>query len=137
MLAAWGGFIFEAPAPAFDKLTRNTTARWKDHDIIGRRPAGQYLGPGKMTVTLTGVTFPADDGGAGSGAIAGMEAACAAGDVNDLVTGSGSVAGAFRLESISVDESFHDVDGAPGRVGYTLNFAAQDDGAGAIWSLWP
>ncbi len=60
MLACWGGYVFEMGAMAFDKLSRQTRARWKEHEIIGRRPAGQYLGPDKRTVKLTGVVFPND-----------------------------------------------------------------------------
>jgi len=136
MLAAWGPFVFDAPAPSFDKLVRETSARWKEHEIIGRRPAAQYLGPGRKSVVLSGVVFPLDDAGA-SATVTGMEAACEAGDVNDLVTGSGSVAGPFRLEKVRVDETYHDENGGPRRVGYELIFAAHDDGAGAVWSLWP
>jgi len=137
MLAAWGPFVFDAPAPSFDQLTRETSARWAKHEIIGRRPAGQYLGPGEKAVKLKGVVFPLDDGAAAGAAPKAMEAACEAGQVYDLVTGSGSVAGPFRLEKMKVDETFHDVNGAPGKVAYELTFAAHDDGAGAVWSLWP
>ena len=93
MLMAWGGYVFEMGAMAFDKLTRQTKARWKDHEIIGRRPAGQYLGPDKCTLTISGVTFPNDDGAGAAAQVAALEAACLAGEVYCLVTGSGSVSG--------------------------------------------
>ena len=137
MLMAWGGYVFEMGAMAFDKLTRQTKARWKDHEIIGRRPAGQYLGPDKCTLTISGVTFPNDDGAGAAAQVAALEAACLAGEVYCLVTGSGSVSGPYRLELIDPEESFHDANGNPGRVGYALTFAAHDDGAGQIWSVWP
>ena len=98
MLMAWGGYVFEMGAMAFDKLTRQTKARWKDHEIIGRRPAGQYLGPDKCTLTISGVTFPNDDGAGAAAQVAALEAACLAGEVYCLVTGSGSVSGPYRLE---------------------------------------
>jgi hypothetical protein len=137
MLMGWGGYVFEMGAMAFDKLARQTKARWKEHEIIGRRPAGQYLGPDRRSLTLTGVVFPLDDGSAAAAQVTALEAACEAGEVYCLVTGSGAVTGPYRLESIEPEESFHDASGAPGRVGYSLTFAAHDDGDGKIWSLWP
>jgi hypothetical protein len=137
MLLAWGGFTFESGGQAFDKLARQTGGRWKDHEIIGRRPAGQYLGPDKRTLTISGVTFPNDDGAGPAAQVLALEAACEAGEVHCLVTGSGSVSGAYRLETMAPEESFHDAGGRPQRVGYSLTFAAHDDGDGAIWSLWP
>jgi phage protein U len=137
MLMCWGDTVFETGAMAFDKLARQTKARWKDHEIIGRRPAGQYLGPDKRTLTISGVTFPNDDGAGPAAQVLALEAACEAGDVYCLVTGSGSVSGPFRLEEIDPEETFHDANGRPQRVAYNLTFAAHDDGDGQIWSLWP
>ena len=137
MLMCWGGSVFEAGAMAFDKLARQTKARWKDHEIIGRRPAGQYLGPDKQPLTISGVTFPNDDGAGPAAQVIALGNACEAGEVHCLVTGSGSVSGPFRLEEIDPEETYHDANGSPQRVAYNLTFAAHDDGDGQIWSLWP
>jgi len=137
MLMAWGPYVFEAGAMAFDKLSRQTKARWKIHEIIGRRPAAQYLGPDNRTLTIVGVVFPNDDAAGAADQVTALEASCEAGEVYCLVTGSGNVTGPYRLESVSPDESFHDAAGNPGRVGYSLTFSAHDDGDGQIWSLWP
>jgi phage protein U len=137
MLMAWGGFIFEMGGLDFNKLGRETAARWHDHPIIGRRPAGQYLGPDKKPLKISGVTFPNDDGSGPASQVLALEAACEAGEVHCLVTGSGNVSAAYRLEKIAPEETFHDADGRPQRVAYTLTFAAHDDGDGQIWSLWP
>ncbi|MGD0564560.1 MAG: phage tail protein [Roseiarcus sp.] len=137
MLACWGGYVFETGDMAFDKLSRRTKAQWAKHKIIGRRPAGQYLGPDERTVKISGVVFPNDDGAGAAAQVIALEAACEAGEVYCLVAGSGSVSGPYRLESIDPEESFHDANGNPGRVGYSLTFEAHDDGNGQIWSLWP
>jgi phage protein U len=137
MLMCWGGAVFEMGNMAFDKLGRQTKAQWAEHKIIGRRPAGQYLGPDKRTLKISGVVFPNDDGAGAAAQVIALEAACEAGEVNCLVTGSGSVSGPYRLEEIAPEETFHDASGNPGRVGYSLTFAAHDDGDGQIWSLWP
>jgi hypothetical protein len=137
MLMCWGGYVFEMGAMAFDQLSRQVKAQWAEHKIIGRRPAGQYLGPDKRTLTIHGVTFPNDDGAGAAAQALALEAACEAGEVYCLVTGSGSVSGPYRLEEIDPQESFHDAAGNPGRVEYSLTFAAHDDGDGQVWSMWP
>ena len=137
MLLAWGGFTFEMGGVAFERLRAFAEARWKEHEIIGRQPAGQYLGPGRQRLILTGVVFAAEDGAGAQAQVGAMMAACRAGRVFCLVAGSGSVSGPYRLERIERDETFHDAAGFPGRLGYTLEFAAHDDGNGQIWSLWP
>ncbi len=137
MLLAWGGFVFETSNLAFERLRQSSETRWRDHEIIGRQPAGQYLGPGRQRVTVTGAIFPAEDGAAPGAQIAAMQLASRKGLVSCLVSDFGSVAGPYRLERVERDETFHDAAGMPGRIGYTLEFAAHDDGAGLIWSLWP
>ncbi len=137
MLAAWGPFLFDIGALDFDKLTRETRGRWHEHPIIGRRPAGQFLGPGKKTVAISGVTFPNDDGVGAQAAIQGLEGAAEAGLVYSLVSGSGSVAGLYRLEIVKAEESFSSRMGEPGRISYHLEFALHDDGAGALFKIWP
>ncbi len=137
MLLAWNGFLFEMGGVAFDRLRRLSEARWRDHEIIGRAPAGQYLGPGRERITLTGVIFTAEDGASAEAQVAAMRAACRAGQVGCLVSGVGSVSGPFRLERVERDETYHDDAGAPGRIGWTLEFAAQEDGNGQVWSVWP
>ena len=137
MLLGWGRFVFEMEGVAFERLRAMTEARWADHPIIGRRPAGQYLGPGRERLILSGVIFAAEDGAGAEAQVSAMQAACRAGLVASLVTGSGSVAGPHRLERMERDETFHDAAGVPGRIGYVLEFAAHDDGNGPVWSLWP
>lgn len=137
MLLGWNGFAFEMGGVAFERLRQITEARWREHEIIGRQPAGQYLGPGRQRIVLTGVIFTAEDGASAEAQVSAMQAACRSGRVGCLVSGSGSVSGPHRLERIERDETFHDADGFPGRIAYILEFAAHDDGNGQIWSLWP
>lgn len=137
MLLAWNGFVFEMGGMDFDRLRLFTEARWRDHEIIGRQPAGQFLGPGRERRILSGVIFTAEDGASVEAQLEALRAAARAGQVGCLVSGAGSVSGPHRLERIERDETFHDAAGAPGRIGWILEFAAHDDGDGRIWSLWP
>lgn len=36
----------------FDKMQRTVKGRWTQHEIIGRKPVSEYLGPGKQQITL-------------------------------------------------------------------------------------
>jgi phage protein U len=137
MLMGWGPHRFEAAGVAFDELRQRAAGRWKDHDIIGRRPAGQYLGPAVEPLRLKGVVFPEYDGRAAREQIVAMQAACRAGEVHTLITGAGEVLGPHRLEHVDRTEQFHDATGAPRRIAYDLEFKSHDDGEGRIWSLWP
>jgi phage protein U len=136
MMMAWGPHTFEAGQMAYDEFVLEAGGRWKDHEIIGRRPAGQYLGPAKEPVKLKGVFFPLD-ARAASAALRAMQEASRAGETYTLATGRGDVLGVFRLEKARRSESFHIDNGGALRVAYDLEFAAHEDGGGRIWSLWP
>ena len=36
----------------FNGMQRNVSGRWAQHDIIGSKPASEFLGPGQQKVTL-------------------------------------------------------------------------------------
>jgi hypothetical protein len=137
MLMGWGPHRFEVGGAAFEELRRRVEGRWERHPIIGRRPAGQYLGPGEETVTLRGTIYPVDQGGGLEAVVAALLADCRAGRTYMLLALSGDVAGPHRLERAESAESFHLPDGAAQKIVYDLTFAVHDDGAGQIWSLWP
>ena len=137
VLMAWGPFQFETGAAAYEELRHRASSRWERHDIIGRRPAGQYLGPGEETVSLRGTVFP-DVTGAGSAAtITALLAAAQRKEVYTLLSSDGTIIGPFRLEKAERIGSFIDPAGAPLKLTYDLDFCAHDDGAGQIFSLWP
>lgn len=137
MLMGWGPHRFEVGGAAFEELRRRVEARWEKHAIIGRRPAGQYLGPGEDIVALRGTIYPVAQGGSLDSAVRALLADCRAGKTYSLLALSGDVPGPFRLERAEAVESFHLPGGRPQKIVYDLEFHAHDDGAGQIWSLWP
>ncbi|MBY6242220.1 phage tail protein [Methylosinus sp. Sm6] len=137
VLMGWGPHRFEVGRAAFEELRRRVHARWEKHAIIGRRPAGQYLGPGEEIVSLRGTIYPVDQGGGVELLIAALLADCRAGATHILLSESGDIAGPHRLEAAQTVESFHLPDGTPQKLVYDLDFAVHDDGFGQIWSLWP
>ena len=137
VLMAWGPFQFETGAAAYEELRHRASARWEKHAIIGRRPAGQHLGPGEESVSLRGTIYP-DVTGAGSAAtVNALLAAAQQAQVYTLLSADGTIIGPFRLEKAESTGSFIDPAGAPQKLTYDLEFVAHDDGAGQIFSLWP
>ena len=136
VLMGWGQFRFEVGQTCFEQLRERVAARWERHPIIGRRPAGQYLGPDDEAVLLRGVIYPVDGVG-DSGAIQSIFQACRAGTVSILAAADGSIMGPYRLERAERVATDHLPTGAPQKQTYDFEFFAHDDGEGQIWSLWP
>ncbi len=135
VLMAWGPFLFQIGQAAYEELTHETGARWEKHQIIGRRPAAQYLGPDEEVVTVRGTAYP----GVSLSAQATAQGLLAAAQLNQaytLMTADGSVAGIFRLERASVVSSEILVGGAQ-KLTYDFEFHVHDDGTGSPWSAWP
>ncbi len=137
MLLAWGPFRFEAGATSFEELRHRVAARWKPHEIIGRAPAGQFLGEDAETIHLKGTVYPRYTGDQSASQIRDMQDAARKGDVNILLSGSGEVFGSFYLKTAGRDESFHEGAGQPQKLVYDLEFVACHDGNSAILTTWP
>lgn len=136
VLMGWGSFRFEVGQNAFEQLRERVAARWERHPIIGRRPAGQYLGPDDESVMVVGAIYPiAGIGDAGT--IQAMFQACRSGQVSILAAADGSIMGPYRLERAERAATHHLPNGVAQKQVYELEFFAHDDGAGQIWSLWP
>lgn len=58
MIGYYGDIIFETTDKrilTFTNLQRSSAGRWASHEVIGRKPASEFLGPGldKVTFTIT------------------------------------------------------------------------------------
>lgn len=137
VLMAWGPFRFEIGVTAHEEFQHRHGGRWEKHPIIGRRPAGQYLGPSDEIVMLRGVVFPEYVGQAAAQMIADLLQAAGGPQVYSLISVDGAIHGPFRLEKARRAGSYIAPDGTPQKLAYDLEFAAHDDGDGEIFSLWP
>ena len=136
MLLAWGPFEFISNAAAYEELVAKTGKRLIPHEIIGRAPANQYLGPKRDEIMIKGTVFPMDQPGAAEMAIAmGQEAKANTSYL--LVSGRGDVFGQFTLEDFERREGEIIVDGIAAKVSYDLKLVEDPDAAGPIWSAWP
>ncbi|QWU15670.1 hypothetical protein SAMN04487895_12716 [Paenibacillus sophorae] len=55
-IGSLGPVVFVVSAGAIrtiDELNRSAAARWANHDILGRKPKKQFLGPGLDSVTFS------------------------------------------------------------------------------------
>lgn len=55
-IGSLGNVVFEVShekVRTFEELTRTSTPRWATHEVIGKRPLLQFIGPGLDTSSLT------------------------------------------------------------------------------------
>ncbi|WP_163538311.1 phage tail protein [Gracilibacillus sp. YIM 98692] len=56
MIGFFGDIIFETSDErirTFSDFERNSSSRWSSHDVIGRKPASEFIGPGLDTISFT------------------------------------------------------------------------------------
>lgn len=137
VLMAWGPFLFEVGRAAYEKIERDVKPRWKDHEIIGRRVAGQFVGPGKLSVVIAGTIYPDVTGASSVATVRGIEAAADAGEVYELVSMDGTIFGPHRLVKGKSVGEYIGPDGAPQKLSYTLTFELHSDDGGPVVAMWP
>lgn len=136
-LLIWGDYAFEVGGASYEKLTHRFGGRWSKAPVFGRRPPGQYLGPGEEPVTLEGAIYPVDMGRETFDQIIAMQAEAGNGAVDMLFSGGGDAMGLFRLEELEYTSSNFLRDGTPQKVEYRLKFEAAVDAGGALYAIWP
>lgn len=136
-LLIWGNYAFEVGAASYEELSHKFIGRWSKPPVFGRRPPGQYLGPGEEEITLRGTIFPVDMGAGVFAQIIAMQSDAGNGVSDMLFSGGGDAMGMFRLDELSYRASNHLRDGTPQKVEYTLRFTADDDFGGGAFAAWP
>lgn len=56
MIGSFGDIVFETSDQRilnFSGFKRNAEGRWADHEVIGKKPASEFIGPGLDTITFT------------------------------------------------------------------------------------
>jgi phage protein U len=91
---------------------------WAEIETTGRLNALQWTGPRSETITITGVLFPAEWGGAST--LEGVRLAANNGIPLMLVSLGGKVFGSHTIQKIDEDRTYHDRFGTPGRNAYTI-----------------
>lgn len=123
-----GLFGFSLSTAAYQDLKRKTAWRHATADRFGARPAGQFVGPGDDTITLSGVILPGLSGRPGS-----LDDLRAMGDQGlawPLVTGTGVVLGAFRIVDLDESQQTFFQDGVARRYDFSLTLERADEADG-------
>ena len=113
----------------YQRARRSTAWRWPAHDLIGRRPARQWTGPGAEQITLDGVVMPSFRG---SNVVRVLLALARSGEPQVVTAGTGEVWGTWCLESVEESRTAPFGDGAPRRIAWTLKLvhSGEDGPAG-------
>ena len=136
VLMAWGPFLFEVGRAAYESIERDVKPRWEEHKIIGRRVAGQFVGPGKSSVVLKGTIYPDVTGASSLATVRGIEAAADLGEVHELVSMDGAIFGPHRLDKGKSVGSYIAPDGSPQKLDYTFHFELHSDDGGPVVAMW-
>jgi uncharacterized protein len=136
-LLIWGDYAFEVGATSFEEMAHRFGGRWGKQPVFGRRPTGQYLGPGEEEITLRGTIYPVDMGLSTFSQIQAMQKDAGNGVVDMIFSGAGDAMGLFRLEEVTYTSTNQLSEGTPQKVTYTLRFTADEDAGGSIYAVWP
>ncbi len=137
VLMGWGPHRFTIGSMAYEELRQTAQGRWAKHEIIGRRPVGQYLGPGEEPVVLRGAVYPLAMMGGEDAQVQAIMADCSSGQVYTLLSINGDIQGPYRLEHAEKTGSYPDPAGNSQKIEYELHFLPHDDGNGQIFAAWP
>ncbi|WP_459906939.1 phage tail protein [Caballeronia sp. HLA56] len=126
MMMSLGQFLFSLRSAPLKELQRQRNWKHRTSSRVGARDASQYVGVGDDTITLNGMV--AQDNSIGT--IASLTELAKMGDSGDayvLVDGSGTVYGAFVIESLNETASYHTVAGVARKIEFNLSIKRVDD----------
>ncbi|AUR06978.1 phage tail protein [Phaeobacter inhibens] len=115
---ALGPFAFRAHGFGYTDVGRKLDTSWAEIETTGRLNALQWTGPRNETVSINGVLFPQEFGGATT--LEGVRLAAKSGIPLVLVSLGGKVFGSHAIQKVDEDRSYHDRNGTPGRNAYSI-----------------
>lgn len=102
----------------YQELSRQTSWKWAEQELIGNAPALQYTGKNADSITIRGMLVPGFTGG-----IEMLTTLRLLGDLGKplpLVGGNGFFYGLFVIESLEQGEDIHFEDGSPRRMSFSI-----------------
>lgn len=115
---ALGPFMFRAHGFGYTDVARKLDATWAEIETAGGLNALQWTGPKSEVVTINGVLFPQEFGGAGT--LEGVRLAAKNGIPLMLVSLGGKVFGMHAVQKVDEDRALHDRTGTPGQTAFSL-----------------
>lgn len=118
MLMSLGLFNFQIDTLSFDELTRSLEWRHGMTERFQARPASQFLGVGKETISIPGTMIP--ELGHDKNALATLETMANSGAAQELVDGLGNVWGSFVILKLDLHRQYLNDKGQPRATGFTI-----------------
>ena len=115
---ALGPFMFRAHGFGYTGVGRKLDTTWPEIETAGRLNELQWTGPRTEVVTINGVLFPREFGGAST--LEGVRLAAKNGIPLMLVSLGGKIFGSHAIQKVDEDRAFHDRYGTPGRNAYSI-----------------
>ncbi|WP_296652909.1 phage tail protein [Paraburkholderia sp.] len=125
-LMVLGTFQFSLNTIVFQEWARKNKWKWGALERVGQFDALQYLGPENDTLDLPGVLYPKWKGDINS--LDTLRSMGDAGQPYQLVDSMGYTQGRWIIEGLDEKQSFHDADGTPKKVEFTLSLKLHDTG---------
>lgn len=118
VLLTIGKYQFSLDTAAHKDLQRTQSFRWASQARLTREPAMQYMGPGSVTINLSGSIFPSFRGGLGQ--IDDMIKEAKKGEPLTLADGQGNNHGRFCIKQISDTQQVFFGDGTPRKIDFQM-----------------
>lgn len=115
---ALGPFMFHAHGFGYTDVSRKLDTTWAEIETAGRMNALQWTGPRSDVVTINGVLFPLEWGGANT--LESVRLAAKNGIPLMLVSLGGKVFGSHAIQKVDEDRAYHNRLGTPGRNAYSI-----------------
>lgn len=129
MMMSLGLFVFSLPTLAYQELQRRTSWEHAENKRVGVRASSQFVGPGADTITLGGLLVPDVAGSPSS--IAELREMGDEGGNWPLVSGTGEVLGAWRIDSLDETQTLFFQDGVARRTDFSITLTRVDEPAAA------
>lgn len=123
-MMALGQFVFGLDNLTYRDLQRSNEWRHPTNSRVGARPAGQYVGPGEDSITLSGVQIPEFRGK--RLALDELRTMADAGSAYALVGGNGEIFGAWTIRRLQETGTYHTSEGIARKVEFTLELGRAD-----------
>jgi phage protein U len=114
-----GPYAFEALGFSYTDVSRSLETPWQGIAVAGGFDTLQWTGPKTDSVTIKGVLFPVELGGAAG--LEGIRKAAIAGKPLMLVSLGGKIYGNHVVEKVSEDRGYHDRYGTPRQNSYSID----------------
>ena len=126
MMMSLDQFVFSLATVPYKELQRQRNWKHRTSSRVGARDSSQFTGVGDDSITLNGLLAPDNDIGSADS----LDQLAKMGDVGDayvLVDGTGTVYGAYVIDSLNETQTYQTKEGTARRIEFNLTLKRVDD----------